>query len=322
MGRGSRVGSRGGSRRRTSDPDRIVLDARAKVNLGLEVVRKRDDGYHEIRTLLQTIGLSDRIAIRRTRGEGVRLRCPGSGLPTGDENLVVRAARLLRERSGCRHGAEIVLHKRIPIGGGLGGGSSDAAATLVGLNRLWGLRMTRRDLVAFASEIGSDVPFFIRGGTQLAEGRGEILHPLPPLPRLPVAVIDPTLFLSTASIYQSGNIRLTPDGPLSRLMHCDLTSRSRALTCIARLHNDLEPAVERRAPRVARILRDIRALGSEVARVTGSGSCVFVLADDKRKLGRLLEDAPVRDCRVVTTHFERRGWFPTYLEGQGGKATG
>lgn len=287
--------------------DRIVLEARAKLNLGLEVIAERPDGFHEIRSLMQTIGLCDRLEMRRSRDGGIGMRTTRSDLPTDRRNLIMRAAHLLRDRTGCRTGVEIVLWKGIPIGGGLGGGSSDAAATLVGLNRLWGLRLSRRDLIVLAGEIGSDVAFFIRGGTQLARGRGEKLTPLPPLPSLPVAVIDPSLFISTASIYLSRKLRLTPRGPLTRLHACDLTSRSGAISCIAKLRNDLEPVVIQRERKVARILRDLRTLGSEVARVTGSGSCIFVLAKDQRKLNRLLEDAPVHQWRVYLTRFSGKG---------------
>lgn len=299
----------GAPRARAGPGDRIVLDARAKLNLGLEVVRKRADGYHEIRTLMQTIDLNDRITIRSIAGKGIRFRCLGADLPTDDRNLVVRAARLLGQETGCDRGAEITLRKRIPVGAGLGGGSSDAAATLAGLNRVWRLRLSPSDLVRIAGNLGSDTPFFIRGGTQLASGRGEILTPIRALPPIPVAVIDPTLYMSTASVYGSRNIRLTPHGPLSRLTSCDLTSRSRALSCITELHNDLERVVERRAGKVARLLRDLRACGSEVARITGSGSCIFVLAGSERELDRLLAEVATRDCRVYRTRFVRRGWF-------------
>jgi 4-diphosphocytidyl-2-C-methyl-D-erythritol kinase len=306
---------------------KIVLDARAKLNLGLEIVRKRPDGYHEIRSLMQTIELSDRLVLRPGSNGLVRLRIDdrretgGRGRPPrrgtergatqhlagGEDNLVVRAARLLQSRTRCRKGARITLIKRIPVGAGLGGGSSDAAAVLRGLNRLWGLRLPQTELIRLAADLGSDVPFFIRGGLQLARGRGEKLTPLPPLPRFRVAVIDPSLFVSTASIYKSPKLRLTPIGPLTRLHACDLTSRFEVLSCIAHLHNGLEPAVQHRAPRVARILRDCRALGSEVVRVTGSGSCVFVLAGDPKALDRLQGEASVRGCRVHMTRFVGRG---------------
>ena len=168
--------------------------APAKVNLVLEVLAKRDDGYHEIRSLVQTINLCDVISFERA--SGISLECTESNLQTSN-NLVVRAAELLKEVSGGEKGVKIGLKKRIPWGVGLGGGSSDAAATLLTLNKLWGLELTTSDLVELAAKLGSDVPFFVYQGTALIEGRGEKVTPLlasapswfvlllPPLPEVP-----------------------------------------------------------------------------------------------------------------------------------------
>jgi 4-diphosphocytidyl-2-C-methyl-D-erythritol kinase len=150
--------------------------APAKINLVLEVLGRRDDGYHEIRTLIQTISLCDVISFESA--DAISLECSEPSLQTSD-NLVVQAAELLREVSGCQRGARIKLEKRIPWGAGLGGGSSDGAATLLALNRLWELNMTTSDLVQLAARLGSDVPFFIHRGAALIQGRGEKVTPLP-----------------------------------------------------------------------------------------------------------------------------------------------
>ncbi len=295
----------------------VHLEARAKINLGLEVVGVRPDGYHEIRSLMQSIALADRIDLSPAPDGRLSLRCPDSDLPVDEGNLALRAARLLKDRTGTRGGAAIILRKLIPVGAGLGGGSSDAAATLVGLNRLWGLGLRRAELEALGAELGSDVSFFIRGGTQLAEGKGERLTPFPALPRLPLLVIFPLVFISTASIYKCRKIALTPRGPLSKLRQCDLTTRSGVLSCLVRLHNDLEPVVLSKHPRVGRLLRRIEALGPAVVRVSGSGSSLFVLGGERSTLRRIVGEAPVRDYRVFETWFAGRGWISVVPRGAG-----
>ncbi len=287
----------------------LCIEARAKINLGLEVRGERPDGYHEIRSLMQSVRLADRIELTLAPRGGLSLRCPNSGLPADEGNLVLRAARLLRERTGVAGGARIVLRKRIPIGAGLGGGSSDAAATLVGLNRLWGLGMSPADLESLGSEIGADVPFCIRGGTQLVRGKGERLTRLPSLPRQPVLIVFPLIGISTASVYRDRRLALTPRGPLSKLPYCDLTTRLGVVDCIAKLRNDLEPIVVMRHPRVGRIMREIGALAPAVVRVSGSGSSLFVLGEESSTLRRCSGGAPVRDCRVFLTRFAGRGWI-------------
>ena len=296
---------------------RLSIEGRAKINLGLEVVGRRPDGYHDIRSLMQSIGLADRLDIELDRAGGLRLRCPDSDLPAGEENLVLRAANRLRERTGCSLGARIALHKSIPVGAGLGGGSSDAAAALVALNRLWRLRLRRFELQEIGAEIGSDVPFFIRGGTQLARGRGDRLRPMAPLPAIPVLVIYPNLVIPTGSVYGDPKMGLTPRGPLSNLRSCNLTTRSGVMSCLVRLRNDLEPVVIRNHPRVARILRSVFVYGPLVARVSGSGSSIFVLGEDRTKLRGILTDATVQTCRVVLTRFVGRGWLFVVPRGAG-----
>jgi 4-diphosphocytidyl-2-C-methyl-D-erythritol kinase len=289
-------------------PPRLSIEARAKVNLGLEVVRKRSDGYHDIRSLMQSVALADRLELLLDPRGGVHLRCPGAPLLEGEGNLVLQAARRLRESTGCPLGARITLRKAIPVGAGLGGGSSDAAAALVALNRLWSLRLRRADLERIGATIGSDVPFFIRGGTQLAEGRGERLRPLPALPAFSVVLIYPNLEVTTGSVYGDPKLRLTPRGPLSNLRSCDLTTRSGVMSCLVRLRNDLEPVVVQNHPTVYETLRRILAYGPSVARVSGSGSSIFVLGEDRAKLREILTDATVQTSRVILTQFAGRGW--------------
>ncbi len=187
----------------------------AKLNLTLEVVGRRDDGYHEVKTILQTIDLADRIEV--VPAPALRVQCDDPSLD-GPANLVWKAAERLAQHASVQPKARIRIQKRIPIGMGLGGGSSDAAAALVALNRLWGLGMTTEELAGVAAGLGSDVAFFLWGGTALAQGRGEQIAPLPTLPRVPVTLVCPrtTLPNKTAALYS----RLTPshfsDGGITR----------------------------------------------------------------------------------------------------------
>lgn len=295
----------------------LLLEARAKVNLGLEVLAKRADGYHEIRTLLQTIRLADRLELQARPRGALSLRCPGSDLPTDERNLALRAAVLLKDRTGCRGGARIVLRKRIPVGAGLGGGSSDAAATLAGLNRLWGLGLRPRQLESMGAELGSDVPFFIRGGTQLARGRGDILHRVCAPPRMPMMVVFPNVVLTTSSVYADPRIHLTPRGPLDRLHPCSFATRSRFMSCVARWHNDLEGVVMRRSPEAQRILARLRCYPGVVARVTGSGSGIFALAQRTPDLRRALQGVADPTSQVFWTTFAQRGWVAVVPRGAG-----
>lgn len=266
---------------------------------------------------MQSVDIADRLDFAADPSGALDLRCPGSRLTAGEQNLVLRAARRLRLRAGCDLGARIRLEKRIPIGAGLGGGSSDAAATLVALNRLWGLGLRRSELESIGAEIGSDVPFFIRGGTQLAAGRGEKLSPLPALPRLALLVIYPNLVVATGSVYGHPKMRLTPCGPLSNLRTCDLTTRSGVMSCLVQLRNDLEPVVIDGYPRISRIMRVVLNHRPSVARVSGSGSSIFVLGEDRSTLRGILTDAAVQTSRVFLTQFVGRGWVFVVPRGAG-----
>ncbi|MGZ5429246.1 MAG: 4-(cytidine 5'-diphospho)-2-C-methyl-D-erythritol kinase, partial [Thermoanaerobaculia bacterium] len=182
---------------------RLTLESFAKVNRSLHVLGKRSDGYHEIDTIFQTVDLSDRIDFLEGEegSEEVSLTIEGADLPADSRNLILRAASALRERTGTRRGARIHLSKKIPIGGGLGGGSSNAAATLLGLSALWNLQLSDPDLEALAASLGSDVPFFLLGGRARGTGRGEILEPLADGPEEWLVLVFPRFSLSTAVVY-------------------------------------------------------------------------------------------------------------------------
>jgi 4-diphosphocytidyl-2-C-methyl-D-erythritol kinase len=177
--------------------------APAKINLSFEIKGRREDGFHEIETLMAPISLADRLIIERSQAtNGIQFSCDDSSLPGGDDNLVVRAARLFQQRTQSREGIEIVLEKKIPHGAGLGGGSSDAATTLLGLNELFETRLEQKELFALAAQIGSDVPFFILGSTATCRGRGEIVEPARLPARFNLLLVKPDFGVPTPWAYQ------------------------------------------------------------------------------------------------------------------------
>jgi len=271
----------------------LVLRTSAKVNLALEVLGKRGDGYHEIATVLQAVDLFDRLTV--DPDETLSLHTDDPELPTDDGNLVMRAARLLQKAAGVDRGARLRLHKRIPVAAGLGGGSSDAAAALTGLNRLWGLRWPRPRLQELAVELGMDVPFFLGTGRAVARGRGEQLATLPGGGGYALVLVNPRAPLSTKEVY--GRV---PVG-----WHAEPTGTERVIEALRRrnvgvlaaaLTNNLERVVEPVLPVIGRMKAALLAAGALGAIMSGSGPTVFGLA-------RSLDHA-----RQIRSRISRTGW--------------
>jgi 4-diphosphocytidyl-2-C-methyl-D-erythritol kinase len=252
---------------------RSLWPAPAKLNLFLHIVGRRPDGYHELQTCFQFVDLCDEITLEVRKGGEIRRAKDIPGLPA-DADLCVRAARALKEAAGSTLGVDISLEKRIPIGGGLGGGSSDAATCLVALNQLWRLNWPPEKLAALGLKLGADVPVFVHGRVAWAEGVGERLTPLyPPLapPEPNYLILKPNVIVSTAEVFQDPE--LTRNSPPITI-HGFLASGGR---------NDCLGVVRRRFPEVARALDWLSVYGS--ARLTGTGACVF-LACETRDLGQ------------------------------------
>ena len=239
---------------------KLTVPAPAKLNLFLHVTGRRDDGYHRLETLLVAIDLGDTITLT-CRDDGVIART--SELPgvAPEDDLVVRAAAALRREGGCSPGADIAVTKRIPLGGGLGGGSSDAATVLLALNRLWGANLPRAELMRIGAALGADVPFFLGGGPALARGIGEHLTPVS-LPALWVAVIAPAILVSTASVFAAPE--LTRNAASVKM---DVFSEGYG-------RNDLQAVAAARYPDIGVALGNLGER-SRLARMTGSGGCVF-----------------------------------------------
>jgi 4-diphosphocytidyl-2-C-methyl-D-erythritol kinase len=252
----------------------LRVNAPAKVNLYLGIVGTRADGYHEIETLFQAVDLYDELIIRESSG-AVTLEVPGHPELQGSDNLVMRALRLLESVTGERLRAEMTLIKGIPVAGGLGGGSSDAAAALVGLRELFGLSITDAELVPIAMSLGADVPFFLTGGCAVGEGIGERLTPTVIASDYELVIVNPGFPVSTASIYREFDMALTRNPPHGRL-HERLreTQEVRLL-----LHNDLEPVAEKSHPEILDVKRTLNDCGLPDCLMSGSGPSVFGIAD-------------------------------------------
>jgi 4-diphosphocytidyl-2-C-methyl-D-erythritol kinase len=253
----------------------FTLPPFAKINLSLRVLGRRADGYHEIRTVFQTITLRDRLTFTPLDAPRVELECDAADVPADDSNLVTRAAHLLRERFGVRHGARVKLEKTIPAGGGLGGGSSNAAVTLVGLARLWEIEATRDELCVFGATLGADVPFFLTGGTALGTGRGAVVTPLDDAPHMSLLIITPRVKISTAEAYQALNApALTKEfAPVNLLVSRAKSDFSDSFPWA--LANDFEPVIFRHHPEIARARDALLEAGAVGALLSGSGSSVF-----------------------------------------------
>lgn len=248
--------------------------AYAKINLTLDVLGRRADGYHELTSVMQTVALADTLAFRALEDGRTELFCdvPALNMP---ENLVYRAVQVVRAATGCQRGIWIELRKQTPAQGGLGGGSSDAAAVLLALNRLWNLRLGRDRLIELAASLGSDVPFFVLGGTALVEGRGERVRALPDLPGIWVLLLKPEVAVSTPAVFRA----LTPadytDGQATARLLAAI--RERGVLPLDGLANALEERVCQNYPAVAACRDALGAAGASYTRMSGSGPTLFAL---------------------------------------------
>jgi 4-diphosphocytidyl-2-C-methyl-D-erythritol kinase len=261
----------------------MKLKSFAKINLGLEVLRKRRDGYHEIRTLFQTIDFYDLLTFHLLSKDEVRLSGHGAPVPWDETNLIHRAAMLLKRHCRVSRGAEIFVQKNVPPGKGLGGGSSNAAATLIALNRLWETGLQRHELVTLGKQIGADVPFFFEGGLCLGVGRGDEIHPLEDMAQNHCLLALPELVSLTSLVYGRYRSSLTSKGKDSKIIRF-LETRDFGL-----LANDLEETVFALYPQIEAIKDHFQNLSSELSLVSGTGSAVFGLFIDSSKARKAFE---------------------------------
>jgi 4-diphosphocytidyl-2-C-methyl-D-erythritol kinase len=254
----------------------LKLPSFAKINWTLRILGRRPDGYHEVATVLQSVSLCDELVFEPREDDRVLLTCDDPRIPVGDSNLVVRAARALSER----HGADIKLFKRIPAKGGIGGGSSNAAVTLLALNRLWRLDRGERDLRGIGAQLGADVPFFLAGGTAIATGIGVQLQEVRDFAKQYLIIVTPSVSVATATAYASLNApSLTTIDPVS-ILSSSFTEPFSGDSSQWPLHNDFEGVIFEREPEIRRAKEALLAAGARNALLAGSGSSVFGIFTD------------------------------------------
>ena len=280
-------------------PMSFTVPSFAKINWTLEVLGRRADGYHELRTLLQTVSLADSLSFSPA-DDGIELICDAPGVPLDDTNLIVRAARWLKEATGFTGGARIKLDKRIPIGAGLGGGSSNAAVTLLALQYLWGVKLSPGELFQLGARLGADVPGFFLGGTCIGIGRGDEVYPLADISFGELLLVKPDFGVSTGEVYGSLPDELTKPFSLD-MMPFSLEAAYRSTFAPGKtlplLRNDLERSVFVRYPQLSEIKDRLTRTGACAAMMSGSGSTIFALFDSKAMLS------------VARQEFSDTGWW-------------
>lgn len=256
--------------------------AYAKINIGLDVLRRRPDGYHEVKMIMQTVDIYDDLILERTSEPGIHLQTDHEELPTNTDNLICRAAALMMEEKGIREGVKVILTKRIPIAAGMAGGSSDAAAALRGLNALFDMGCSVEELQRLGVKLGADIPYCIVGGTMLSEGIGEILTPLPAPPDAHLVVAKPDINVSTAFVYGNLHVERLQDHPDIEGMAQALSEGSLQGIC-DRMGNVLETVTVPAYPVIEKIKDLMREMGAHNALMSGSGPTVFGIFTDKKQ---------------------------------------
>jgi len=288
----------------------LRVTAPAKVNLSLEVLGRRPDGFHEIRSVMQAVSLCDEMTLSARADGRVTLSCAPEGLPTDERNLVVRAARLMQQRYGVASGVAISLQKRIPIGGGLGGGSSDCAVALLALGHLWSLGLRLGELTEIAAELGSDVPFFLHGGTALCEGRGERVTPLACARQMDYVLVMPSWPVSTGEVYRAaggltGRVGRS-ENVIRALQEGDVELLGASLT------NDLQEPALSMHPDLRAICSGLDGLKAPANAkgivLSGSGSSFLVVVRSRREASRAADYLVSRVGVPCVPVHSLRGW--------------
>lgn len=265
--------------------DGIRLKAYAKINLGLEVLGKRDDGYHEVQTILQTVSLHDKITIK-VQGEGIKIRSNSPWVPCNEKNIAYKAAAILLRKSKSKYGTKITIKKNIPIGAGLGGGSSDGAAVLLGLNKLLELNLSHPELEDAGRQLGTDVPFFLKGGTALACGRGDQLRFFQGIPCFWGLIVYPNFSVATSWAYESLKPPKKSASNMEKLI--EATQQGDLKEIGANLQNSFECIIFKKYPMLLVMKKTLQEKGAKGAALCGSGSSLFGIFQDKETAERAL----------------------------------
>lgn len=287
----------------------IELKALAKINLGLDVLGRRENGYHDVRMIMQSIYLYDDVRIERKAAPGIELASNLYFLPTGDGNIAYKAAQMLMDEFGIEEGVRITLNKHIPVSAGMAGGSSNAAAVLFGMNRLFGLNLSQKELMERGVKLGADVPYCIMRGTVLAEGIGEALKRLPAMPKCTVLIAKPPVSVSTKVVYEaldSSDITVHPD--IDGLIEALEKGNLREIA--SRMGNVLEEVTIPMHPVIEEIKQVMKDCGALNAMMSGSGPTVFGLFENKMAArnaqNKIREKALAKQVYVTNIHNARR----------------
>ena len=288
--------------------EEINLKALAKINLSLDVVRKREDGYHEVRMIMQTINLYDKLEMKKCSEPGIHITTNSNFLPTNENNLVYKAADLLKKEFNIQQGISIYLHKYIPVAAGMAGGSSDAAAVLYGINKLFDLKLSKKQLQERGVDIGADVPYCIMRGTVLAEGLGEKLTRLPAAPDCYVVIAKPGISVSTKFVYENlkvNELKYHPDidGMIEEIKKSSLSGVAE------KMGNVLETVTVKEYPVIEEIKNTMKQNGAINAMMSGSGPTVFGLFESKqaaKQAYEVLEKNPEVKKLYLTTMFHNK----------------
>lgn len=278
--------------------DKIFMPARAKINISLDVLYKRPDGYHEVKMVMQTISLSDLLIFKLTNDGRIHFNCTHPQVPDDESNLVIKAARKLKEKAGRNKGVIIKLEKNIPVGAGLAGGSTDAAATLTALNKLWELNIRVEELMKIGEELGADVPFCLKGGTCLAEGKGELLTELALLPPCWVLLLVFPFSVSTAETYKAFKLKEVRERPdTKKIIKALEEGQIQIINEFAA--NVLESATFLKYPVVAARKKELIEKGLSGVLMTGSGPTLYCLSTDKNKLEEAAKSLNLAGGKVI-----------------------
>lgn len=264
---------------------RLTLKAPAKINLTLDVLSKRTDGFHEIEMVMTTVDLADRVTLTLLDSNQIIIDCPIAYVPLDERNHAYQAAKVVKEKFGITQGVHIFIEKNIPIAAGLAGGSSDAAATIKGLNQLWNLNMSIEEMADLGAKVGSDVSFCVYGGTAVARGRGEKIEPISPPPSCWVILAKPPIGVSTADVYGALSVSDLGGGKTREMVEA-IEKRDFLKVCQC-LSNDLESVTLQMHPEVKRIKERMERSGADGVLMSGSGPTVFALIEKESKANRI-----------------------------------
>ncbi|MDR3274433.1 MAG: 4-(cytidine 5'-diphospho)-2-C-methyl-D-erythritol kinase [Endomicrobium sp.] len=282
---------------------KIILKAPAKINLFLEIKNKRTDGYHNLTSIMQTVSLYDELYFEPARKE-ISFECSDKFLPAGDANIVCKAVKAVKQYYDINKGVKVYLKKEIPAGAGLGGGSSDAAAVIKALIKLWNIKTTKYELEQIAVELGADVPFFLTGGTALCEGIGEIITPLKSIDKLNIIIVNPSFSVSTSSVYRKIKCPLTNQVKIHTIKNLICNNLFNTKEAFKSCFNRLEEFVFPDYPKIAEIKKVLNKLGC-VSLMSGSGSTVFGIFNSIIKTKQLQCKLSKYSCKI---------WFVTAVD--------